>query len=50
MIDVSGQSIRFVDTLATIGGGNITLTTAFGSIAIQAGRGSMSAIWPMSVH
>jgi hypothetical protein len=36
-IDVSGQAIQFVDVLATIGGGNITLSTATGTIAIQQG-------------
>ena len=37
VIDVSGQAIQFVDVLATIGGGNITLSSPNGTIAIQAG-------------
>ena len=37
VIDVSGQAMQFVDVLATIGGGNINLSTANGSIVIQSG-------------
>ena len=37
VIDVSGQAVQFVDVVATIGGGDITLSTATGTIAIQSG-------------
>ncbi len=36
-IDVSGRSQLFVDVLATIGGGNINLSSASGTIAIETG-------------
>ena len=36
-VDVSGQAIQFVDASASIGGGNINLTSVSGAIAIAAG-------------
>ena len=47
-IDVSGQAIQFVDVLATIGGGNISLASSKGAIIIQPGAtlnvGDLAAI------
>jgi filamentous hemagglutinin len=37
VVDVSGQAIQFVDVLASIGGGNINLTSTSGAVAIQSG-------------
>jgi filamentous hemagglutinin family protein len=37
VIDVSGQSVQFIDVTATIGGGNINLTSNNAAVIVQAG-------------
>jgi filamentous hemagglutinin family protein len=37
VIDVSGQAVQFIDVTATIGGGNINLTSSNAAVIVQAG-------------